>query len=322
MINKETFKQLFEKYTSGTMDGAERELFFQWIKENPNDPLIGDLMDDLYKYGSAKDQHENLSGQARLIPMRRSRRLRLFFQLAAAVLILAVAGLSIIWFNRSSDNYKTKLAGNGLQTQKAESQYVLLSDSTQVWVNASTDLRYPKKFDQDKREVYLEGEAFFDVKHADKVPFIIYLPGKTSVTVLGTAFNIKAFPDRQQVIVSVTRGRVSVKKEDKLIKVLTVGQEVRVGIDDNSTAFKEVSVDKINNGQSGIVFFDDLPLKDVVKDISQQKNVDIRIENEKLANTVINTSFDKSETVKGMLDVIKAMTDCQIKNENGAYIIY
>lgn len=322
MINKETFKQLFEKYTSGTMDGAERELFFQWIKENPNDPLIGDLMDDLYKYGSAKDQHENLSGQARLIPMRRSRRLRLFFQLAAAVLILAVAGLSIIWFNRSSDNYKTKLAGNGLQTQKAESQYVLLSDSTQVWVNASTDLRYPKKFDQDKREVYLEGEAFFDVKHADKVPFIIHLPGKTSVTVLGTAFNIKAFPDRQQVIVSVTRGRVSVKKEDKLIKVLTVGQEVRVGIDDNSTAFKEVSVDKINNGQSGIVFFDDLPLKDVVKDISQQKNVDIRIENEKLANTVINTSFDKSETVKGMLDVIKAMTDCQIKNENGAYIIY
>src|SRR5439155_2315167 len=104
-----------------------------------------------------------------------------------------------------------------------EQKYLLLPDSTQVWLNAASSLEFPEAFQSGKREVYLVGEAFFDVKHAENRPFIIHT-GNVTTRVVGTAFNIKGYPDQPDVIVSVKRGKVQVSKNEKLVATLTVGQ--------------------------------------------------------------------------------------------------
>ncbi|MFV0605979.1 MAG: FecR family protein [Niabella sp.] len=321
MLERELFIQLFNKYAAGTCTPTERETFFQIIRSNPDHPLVSELMDDLYE--TVKEEAALEAEDWASMPEKPKGKVRsMFYKIAiAAMLIGVISYLSIRFLNKRVD-YKEKITGNILQTPKAHSNYVLLSDSTQVWVNAATELRYPKQFAKDKREIYLEGEAFLDVKHADKVPFIVHLPGGTAVTVLGTAFNIKAFPDRQQLIVTVKRGKVSVSKNDKVLKVLTVGQELKVGMKNNSTAVNNVDIEKITSWQSGILYFNDMMLKDVVKDINQQKDINIQIDNEKLANTIISTRFDKQETTTGILNVLKTITDCKVKEQNGTYILY
>jgi ferric-dicitrate binding protein FerR (iron transport regulator) len=91
-----------------------------------------------------------------------------------------------------------------------------------VWLNAASSLEFPDKFSGSKREVYLTGEAFFDVKHSDKSPFLIHTKNITT-TVVGTAFNIKAYVNQKVIIVSVSRGKVKVSRDDQLIATLTKG---------------------------------------------------------------------------------------------------
>ena len=112
-------------------------------------------------------------------------------------------------------------------TERAEYKYILLPDSTQVWLNAGSTLDYPEHFDETTREVTLTGEAYFDVKHAAEHPFIIHT-GQIQTTVLGTAFNINAYTDRSNIQVSVSRGKVKVSRGDQLIATLVKGQEVKV----------------------------------------------------------------------------------------------
>lgn len=322
MLNKELFTELFEKYTSGTITRDERESFFQLIRQYPSDPLMGLLMDDLYEKIKTEELEKRQSEQE-VATFRGTGKVRkLFYKVAAAAVFAGVIIMAGFYFLNNKTDYKSKLAGNIYQTEKAEQNFILLPDSTQIWINASTDVRFPKAFAKDKREIYLEGEAFLDVKHADKKPFIIHLPGNISVTVLGTAFNIKAFPDREQAIVTVKRGKVKVSRGEKELSVLTAGQEIRVSITSNNIAYKQVVAEQVNSWQTGNLYFNDIMLKDVVKDIAQQKNADIRIESEKLGNTIINTGFKKDETLSDIMAILKAITDCNVREENGAYILY
>jgi transmembrane sensor len=322
MLNKDLFTELFEKYTSGSCTDAERESFFQIVRQHPDDPLMSLLMDGLYEKIKKGEGEQFQHTQSPVVEMRPGKVRKLVYKVTAAAVLTGVIILSVLYLSNDSGDYKSKLAGNIRRTAKAEQGFILLPDSTQIWTNASTDVRYPKEFAKDKREIYLEGEAFLDVKHAEKVPFIIHLPGKISVTVLGTAFNIKAFPDRGQAIISVKRGRVSVSKGKQVLSVLTVGQEIQVSMKNNSAAVKKVAAEQISGWQTGNLYFNDMLLSDVVKDISLQKNIEIKIEGEKLANTIIKAGFKKDETISGMLAVIKALTDCSIREENGVYTLY
>ena len=137
-------------------------------------------------------------------------------------------------------------------TERKEQRYLLLPDSTQVWLNAASSLEFPDKFKGNKREVFLTGEAFFDVKHADNSPFLIHTKNVTT-TVVGTAFNIRAYPDQKMITVSVSRGKVKVSRNDQLIATLTKGQQVKVNNtkDKDPVIEEEVAVEKINSWQQG-----------------------------------------------------------------------
>ena len=144
---------------------------------------------------------------------------------------LMVIALSLVVFKNFQDNQKERTAYWAMMkktsTERAEYKYILLPDSTQVWLNAGSTLDYPEHFDEATREVTLVGEAYFDVKHAAEHPFIIHT-GQIQTTVLGTAFNINAYTDRSNIQVSVSRGKVKVSRGDQLIAMLVKGQEVKV----------------------------------------------------------------------------------------------
>jgi transmembrane sensor len=140
----------------------------------------------------------------RKIPLR-----KMITRIAAAVALLVALGIgSYKLFNNSS----TQKPGNKDLVQKLNAKGVkstiALADGSKVWLNADSKIQYPTLFTGNTREVYLNGEAFFDIEKNPNKPFIIHL-AKGTIRVLGTSFNIKAYDNETVVETSVSTGKVA-----------------------------------------------------------------------------------------------------------------
>jgi ferric-dicitrate binding protein FerR (iron transport regulator) len=205
-------------------------------------------------------------------------------------------------------------------TERSEYKFLLLPDSTQVWLNAASTLEFPQSFEDDKREVFLSGEAYFDVKHANKVPFIIHT-GNISTTVLGTAFNIKAYPGRKNIIVSVSRGKVRVNYEDKEVATLTQGQQVKVSKQDSRLVEKKAAMSEAAAWQRGNMVYDDEPIEDIIADLERIYDVHIQVKDLAIQRLHVSTSFNREIGIEQALQVLCELTDTKLKQADGLFII-
>lgn len=244
-------------------------------------------------------------------------------KLAVAIMVLLLVCTAAWFFGEQKTTIKANpfLALSTVKkfTQRAEQKYLLLPDSTQVWLNVASTLEFPETFEENKREVYLVGEAYFDVKHADKVPFLVHT-NNIVTKVMGTAFNIKAFPDQLNVIVSVKRGKVQVSKNDKVLAVLTKGQQVNV------VARAEQSTTTTNNNEvaewtKGRLKFDGQSFGDITKDLERTYNVIIEINNQAMTQEIITTSFRRDIGVQQALEIICRLTGGKLELKDNKFII-
>lgn len=242
----------------------------------------------------------------------------LYLCVAACVAILVVLW---VWWPITAPQAEAPVVAMAKKvTQRSEYKYLLLPDSTQVWLNAASTLEYPQQFAGGKREVRLSGEAYFDVKHADKIPFIIRT-GKVSTLVLGTAFNIKAYPGREHIIVSVNRGKVVVQYNDKDVATLTKGQQVKVNNEGIQAPEKKSITTNAAAWQQGHLTFDDETIEDIVAELEQVYDVRIRVNDEAIRHTRISTTLRREMGVDEALQVLCLISDTEVIQENGVYII-
>jgi ferric-dicitrate binding protein FerR (iron transport regulator) len=241
---------------------------------------------------------------------------------AAAVLVLLLAGGWWMWRKTPAGMAKNIATESSVRkfTQRAEQKYLLLPDSTQVWLNAASSLEFPETFQNGKREVYLVGEAFFDVKHAENMPFLIHT-GNVMTRVLGTAFNIKAYPDQPDIIVSVKRGKVQVTKNEKLVATLTVGQQVTVTAAAQQAEIQPTKESRVADWTTGQLSYASRPLGDILKDLERNYNVTIELTAGELEQEIVTTSFRRDIGVEDALDILCGLTNAQLRKEKGEYLI-
>lgn len=122
---------------------------------------------------------------------------------------VTVEGNNISYTNRNDGEEKRekKVLFNTLRIPRGGEYFLTLSDGSTVWLNAETEIRYPVEFVGDKRVVYVEGEAYFDVKKDEKRPFVVRA-AQADVRVLGTSFNFRAYPDEDGVTTTLESGSV------------------------------------------------------------------------------------------------------------------
>lgn len=235
---------------------------------------------------------------------------------AMAASLLLLMGLSFFVY-QSSVNTITKQ----YTTKPGEHAEIMLSDGTKIWLNAGSRLKYPAQFKGDTREVYLTGEAFFDVAKDKKYPFIIHTD-KMDTKVLGTSFNVQAYPDHTTQEVSVLTGRVNVKSTitDENVYV-TPGQKVVFKSKSNKLkAFTDIPVNSISLWRKNIIVFEEAPLPEVIATINRNYNVTIEVGNKNLNNLKISAYF-KELPVDAVLGLVCNIINADYKLESGTYII-
>jgi len=328
---EERISYLFRRYLENKCSRQELEEFFSHVRASGHDEVLRNLIKKVYENTEqipSLQTYINEYGTLILtdkavipeVPMRKTRSRR---RLMVAILVLLIAAGPILWLAKTPDSRHPAPVASALAkrtTERSEYKYLLLPDSTQVWLNASSTLEFPEHFRTDKREVTLSGEAYFDVRHSEKTPFIIY-SGKISTTVLGTSFNIKAYPDLQHIIVSVSTGKVKVSYNNVPLATLVKGQQVKFNSRLNTVEEKKIAPAEVAAWQRGNMSYDDEAFEDIVADLERLYNAKIRIDNTAIRTLKVSTSFRRELGIEEALQVLCRLTDAMLRQSDGWYII-
>lgn len=329
------FSELFQKYLTNHCTAEEMEEFFHYIRQSRENEALKKLIQETYQaIRNESETYVDLSGELIISgipengdtgipePARIPRKRKLLTLLVIAGILTGIS-FGIMYFtgfDAGSVTLQKKLSLKKSSTEKAEYKYILLPDSTQVWLNAGSTLEYPDHFNMKNREVILAGEAYFDVKHAAEYPFLIHT-GHILTTVLGTAFNINAYPERSRVTISVSRGKVKVSRGDILVATLLKGQQVNVSDKDSTVAQKNIAVNSVAGWQQGNLEYDDEPLQEIIADLQRVYSADILIADLNIRQLKITTSFRRELGVSQALEILCKLTDTQLIQKNGTYFI-
>lgn len=252
-------------------------------------------------------------------PVRKTGSVFSFYRWVAAAAIILLAGTAVFYLMNTSTDKNGSTNYKIISTARGQTQEVVLPDGSHVWLNAASSLRFPASFSSSERLVELTGEAFFDVEHADKIPFHIHSGGITT-SVLGTAFDINAYPGQQALFVTVKRGLVKVQKGNTLLATLQKGEQVK--ITGNSNA-RLISVDTLSiaGWLEGDLYYKDEVLADIITDLQRVFNEPIQINNASLNEVRTTVSFNKEIGIQKALEIICRITDSRLSKKDGVYII-
>ena len=218
--NIKDLHELFRKYRDNTCTKEEFKTLMAYLKENKNDHQVKAWMDEWLKVPAKKENQEDdvamenaldtvlqrIRKQDRKKPLK-TRNLSIYaVRLATAVALILGVGWAVI-MTVSSPHDMTQVTKATKRGQRAS---ITLSDGSIIKLNAESAITFAEKFDGDTREVSLTGEAFFEVKSNPEKPFIVKT-GEISTTVLGTSFNIQAYPLEEEIAVTVATGKVLVE---------------------------------------------------------------------------------------------------------------
>jgi transmembrane sensor len=221
--------ELLIQYLDGTSDSKAKQTVEDWLKANQNNPVyfskIKEAWNDLATSGELSDVVSNdwqkILKRIRDIDIVQEKNLTLHWYQATWIKIAAVflLGLSIaggIFIsqqkNTPGSNKNNDIVYNELIVPKGQKSQLVLSDGSKIWVNAGSKLRFPNRFEGKIREVWLEGEAFFEVAKNKSKPFYVYT-NDLKIKVLGTVFNVKAYSNDDYIETTLISGLVSLEKQ-------------------------------------------------------------------------------------------------------------
>ena len=225
------------------------------------------------------------------------------------------------------DNQKAKnaIVPNQIIVPFGRRHSITLSDGTQVQLNSGSKLIFPAEFSGKYREVYLEGEGFFDVKKNSSMPFIVQTEFM-NIRVSGTKFNVSSYMDEHLTSTVLVEGSVEVSGNNKLNKNsryhLEPGQGCFYSVAASTAEIKEVDIRNHISWIDGWFQFKDQPLIEVVKKVEKYYNKPIMIEGEKLSNTLISGKLVLSEKFENVMVYLSKTLETNYElTENGKYLI-
>lgn len=211
--------------------------------------------------------------------------------------------------------YTEKVAAPG------EKVRFILSDGTQVHLNSGSRLEYPATFNGATREVRLEGEAYFDVAYDASQPFLVHTQEVTT-KVLGTSFNVRSFPEEEEVMVAVSEGKVAVLESGQSIMeenynvVLEANQWTRYTSNEQSFRTENGDISPLIAWNDYVLLYRDNELQEVASQLERWYGVEIDFKYDAIKHCVIRGEH-RRETLENVLESIAyAFVDMeyQIKN--------
>jgi ferric-dicitrate binding protein FerR (iron transport regulator) len=259
---------------------------------------------------------------------------------AAAVFLIGF-GLSWLLFNSQPTTAEQAGTYNSIETPKGSNTIINLPDGSKITLNAESKLRYPQKFSGRKRQVYLEGEAYFEIAKDKKRQFIVMTP-EIAVKVYGTSFNVKSYPDDNTVETTLVEGAISLYKTNEAGEL--IGKEIKMlpkqqlvlykaarleAPAENEKVVKEnlpnvmkprlmlstrIDTDRFTSWKDGALIIKSEPLEKLAITLERRYNVVIHFEEEKIKQFRFTGTIE-NETIEQVLAAIKLASSVDYRIE-------
>lgn len=313
--------KLLDKYLEGKASAFEQELVEHWLLTPDQVPSAWEQMDESDQkiwLAAVFERIEATIDEKKVIPLSAPKKWWKNM-VAVAAIITAFLVLFSLWPYLAQEFSTSNLAH--LKIPADTKQRITLSDGSRVWINAGSELKYMAEFTGNTREVYLNGEAYFDIKKDPKRPFIVHT-GKLNTTVLGTAFNIKTDAKNNEIKVTVTRGKVKVSKGKQTLALLIPDEQIVYNTASETYSEHKVDAAKMINWLPGDLFFDNVTFGDAAKILSERFNVRIEFANEQIKNCRFSGTAIANKEVEEILAVICRFNHSTYKRERNTITIF
>lgn len=182
-------------------------------------------------------------------------------------------------------------------------------------------LSYSDKYGKDSRNVKLEGEAYFEVAKDPSKPFQVEMNG-ASITVLGTHFNVKADAESDDITATLVEGSIRFEGAKQNI-VMTPNQQLTFNRSTNKVDVKEIDTDTFTAWKDGLLKYKSIPFTELIENLKDIYQVEIRIDDERLADPSITVSgtFNQKQSIEQILKVISHSLPIRWTNKTGNYHI-
>jgi ferric-dicitrate binding protein FerR (iron transport regulator) len=306
-----------KKWLSDSETHAEVEswLLEHWISSPEIDSitLIETVFRQIKEY---EEEHQPKSGFS-------VSRILKIYQKVAAFLLIPIIGFGILYWvsqqNQTDSQYTETIAPRGQKSQ------IVLADGTKVWLNSDTKIKYPGSFSKNQRDVYLDGEAFFEVAKNEHQPFIVHTSG-VNVKVLGTKFNVKAYADENQIETSLFEGKINLlinssSNETSVEKQVEPGQSFVYSKTDHQLEATHFPQDEINGWKKNQLIFKDDTFSNLVRKVERWYDVKVVYDEKQFEDRRLTVELYEGERLDRLMSIIGLALSVDYKYEKGEIML-
>lgn len=198
-------------------------------------------------------------------------------------------------------------------------EYVLvLHDSSRIFLNAGSEIRYPVPFCDSIREIWIKGEAFCQIHENKQWPFKVHLD-RSTIHVTGTSFNVQAYEQDQLITVTLESGSIRFENAQQTVP-LSPGQQVRYNQHQGSLETKEVNAARYSAWRHGILYFEEMPLETLLQNLSRWYKINYQFIDPKLKLTACTGGIRRYDSIAHIIEMLNEILEINITQENN--IIY
>ena len=227
------------------------------------------------------------------------------FRYVAAASILMLLSLGYYFFDvYTTDQPLPKMVA--IETETQQRLYIILPDSTGVWLNSDSRLEYPEKFSKDTRKVLLTGEAYFDVVSDLSKPFIVQT-SQINVKVLGTTFNVTAYEQDYEVTTTLVEGKIELMLNNEHSQATTIlypKQQATINKESNSLSVKTVNPETYISWITGYYKFDNTSFEQIAKQFERQYGITIIFVDNELKSHTYSGTFLNNKPIEYYLNIL------------------
>ena len=306
MENEHT--ELIIGYLQNNLTQEETDCFYNWVNESASNKELFFEIKAMYDAGlPLSTPLETSESWGRLLNKKKnsqSRRFNLWYQIstyaAVAILAVAISSMYFLFFHEEDNSlYSKYIGGDGLEADVVE-----LPDGTHISLGSKTTFHYDKDYGKDKRIVYLEGEAYFDVAKQKDKPFIVKTK-EQDIEALGTKFNVMAYPLDSLVVTTLSEGSVRLTSLNMAHPtILKPDQQLIYNRNTKKSYLQDVDAQQYSSWTSGYYYFPQQSLQAILDRLSHVYGIQFTVNSEALNKRTFTGTFYRGQSIKDIMDII------------------
>ena len=330
MDSKRSIKALILAHLDGKLTGEDLKKLTDWLTDSRENVRYYAQIKDLWEASltDASRIAETEKEWAKLIQKIKKEvrhnmflhhtNLQIIWRFAAILIIGIVMGVLVVKYTSERPPlYITAVAPKGSVTQ------MILADNTLVYLNAGTEIRYSPESEQKKREVFLNGEAWFDVAKQKNSPFVVHT-SLYDINVTGTRFNVKSYDSDTEITTTLEEGEIRINATEKFqlaeAIILKPGEQAALDKNTKQINIKQVDTKLFTSWKDNKLIFLNMNFKELIVLLERKYGVEIEINNQGILKYHY-TGTIKNESILEILEIIKHTLPIQYKIEGQKIII-